>query len=153
MTFEDEDQVYRKHADALIRYATVLVGPDRAHDAVADAVVGVLNNGGLADVDNAKAYLFRAVHNASVAIHTRTSRRERREIAAEAVATVGSLGEANLDVVAVVAGLSPRQRSVVWLTYWEDLPPRAVAATLGISEGSVKRHLARARVAVRKAIQ
>ncbi len=153
MTFETEDQVYRKHADALVRYATVLVGPDRAHDAVADAVLGVLKNGGLTDVGNAKAYLFRAVHNASVAIHTRTSRRERRELAAEAATAVGSLGEANLDVVAVVASLSPRQRSVIWLTYWEDLPPATIAVTLGISEGSVKRHLARARAAARKAMQ
>lgn len=152
MTFDAEDEIYRKHAEGLIRYATVLVGPDRAHDAVADAVLGVLNSGNLTGAENPKAYLYRAVHNASVAIHTRSSRRQRRELAAQSLASVGVLGEANLDVLAVVAGLSPRQRSVLWLTYWEDLRPSAVAATLGISEGSVKRHLARARTAVRKAM-
>ena len=41
--------------------------------------------------------------------------------------------------------LSVQQRASVVLTYWEDLAPSQVAGRLGISEGSVKRHLARAR--------
>jgi RNA polymerase sigma factor (sigma-70 family) len=38
-----------------------------------------------------------------------------------------------------------KQRAVIVLTYWEDLGPSAIAALMGISEGAVKRHLARAR--------
>jgi RNA polymerase sigma factor (sigma-70 family) len=41
--------------------------------------------------------------------------------------------------------LSIRQRAVTVLTYWSDLDPSSVALLLGISEGSVRRHLARAR--------
>jgi RNA polymerase sigma factor (sigma-70 family) len=51
-----------------------------------------------------------------------------------------------------VAGLSVRQRAVVVLTYWADLDPRAVAERLGISEGSVRRHLARARARLREVL-
>ena len=53
--------------------------------------------------------------------------------------------EVDVDVLAAVSRLSVQQRASVVLTYWEDLPPADVAARLGISEGSVKRHLARAR--------
>lgn len=151
--FEGEEEMYRKYADGLIRYATVLVGPDRAHDVVADAVVGVLGGVGLSSVVNAKAYLYRAVHNSAAAMTGRSGARERREIAASMVERTRHLGEADLDVVAAVAALSPRQRAVVWLVYWDDLTAAMAAQVLGISEGSVKRHLARARASVRKALQ
>jgi RNA polymerase sigma-70 factor (ECF subfamily) len=51
----------------------------------------------------------------------------------------------DIDVLRAVGQLSLQQRAVVFLTYWEDLTPGAVAERLGVSEGSVKRHLARAR--------
>jgi RNA polymerase sigma factor (sigma-70 family) len=51
-----------------------------------------------------------------------------------------------------VAALSARQRAVIVLTYWADLDPRHVAERLGISEGSVRRHLARARAHLRKVL-
>jgi len=54
------------------------------------------------------------------------------------------------EVLEAVARLSPRQRAVVFLTYWDDLDPAAVASTLGLGEGSVRRHLARARARLRK---
>ena len=48
-------------------------------------------------------------------------------------------------MLAAVDKLSVQQRASVVLTYWEDLTPNEVALRLGVSEGSVKRHLARAR--------
>ena len=48
--------------------------------------------------------------------------------------------------------LSPRQQATVLLTYWDDLAPRDVAQRLGISEGSVRRHLARARARLRRVL-
>ena len=53
--------------------------------------------------------------------------------------------EVDVDVLAAVDRLSVQQRASVVLTYWEDLSPSEVAFRLGITEGSVKRHLARAR--------
>jgi RNA polymerase sigma factor (sigma-70 family) len=56
------------------------------------------------------------------------------------------------EIAAAVRGLSLRQRAVVVLTYWADLDPAAVAVRLGISEGSVRRHLARARARLREVL-
>ncbi len=49
-----------------------------------------------------------------------------------------------------VSRLSPRQRAVVFLTYWDDLDPGSIAGLLGISDGAVRRHLARARATLRR---
>ena len=48
------------------------------------------------------------------------------------------------EVLAAMKQLSFRQRAVIVLTHSGDLIPRAVAETLGFSEGAVRRHLARA---------
>jgi RNA polymerase sigma-70 factor (ECF subfamily) len=58
--------------------------------------------------------------------------------------------EVDVDVLAAVNKLSVQQRASVVLTYWEDLTPAQIASRLGISEGSVKRHLARARARLRE---
>ena len=49
--------------------------------------------------------------------------------------------------------LSPRQRAAVVLTYWDDLPPDETAEILEMSEGSVKKHLARARSKLRMVLK
>lgn len=56
----------------------------------------------------------------------------------------------DVDVLAAVKKLSVQQRASVVLTYWEDLTPAEVGSRLGISEGTVKRHLARARVRLKE---
>ncbi len=56
------------------------------------------------------------------------------------------------EVLEQVAKLSVRQRAVVVLTYWDDFDRATVAALLGISEGTVKRHLARAHHKLRELI-
>ncbi|MEZ5410241.1 MAG: sigma-70 family RNA polymerase sigma factor [Acidimicrobiales bacterium] len=57
------------------------------------------------------------------------------------------------EVAATVAALSPQQRAVIFLTYWEDLDVRAVADLLDVSEGTVRRHLARARSKLREVLR
>lgn len=59
---------------------------------------------------------------------------------------------ADPDTWEAVVALSVRQRAVVFLTYWEDLDGPAVAEALGISLGSVHRHLHRARETLRRKI-
>jgi RNA polymerase sigma factor (sigma-70 family) len=56
-------------------------------------------------------------------------------------------------VLDAIGRLSVRQRAVVYLTYWDDLDPAATAELLGISEGSVRRHLARARANLRRTLR
>ena len=53
--------LYRDHAIALTRFATVLVGPDDAADVVADAVESLLASGRLVNADYPRALLYRAV--------------------------------------------------------------------------------------------
>ena len=60
--------------------------------------------------------------------------------------------EVDVDVLAAVDRLSVQQRAAVVLTYWEDLSVAEVAQRLKISEGSVKRHLARARSRLRETL-
>ena len=74
---------------------------------------------------------------ASAAQH---ARRDQRSAPAER----WDLPEFHPEVLHAVRSLSVRQRAVIVLTYWADLAPADVADRLGISEGSVRRHLARA---------
>ncbi len=53
------------------------------------------------------------------------------------------------DVLEALSKLSPRQRAAAYLTYIEDLDEATVAETLGISAGSVRQHLGRARAKLR----
>lgn len=49
------------------------------------------------------------------------------------------------DVARSVGQLSPMQRAVVVLFYWEDLSVFDIAHALGVSDSTVKQHLFRAR--------
>jgi RNA polymerase sigma factor (sigma-70 family) len=60
--------------------------------------------------------------------------------------------ESDVDVQRAVANLSLAQRAVVYFVYWEDLREQDIAEVLGISPGSVRRHLVRARAHLRKAL-
>jgi RNA polymerase sigma factor (sigma-70 family) len=145
----DIDALYRAHAHELVRFATGLVGPSDAADVVADAVLRVWRSGRLAHVDEPRSYLFRAVVNEARMHHRGTLRRRAREARAAVDDPSVAQSEPRPEVLEAVARLSVRQRAVVVLVYWDDLDERAVARQLGISTGSVRRHLARARVHLR----
>jgi RNA polymerase sigma factor (sigma-70 family) len=83
------------------------------------------------------------VHEAARS-HRSAGRRRWREHQAAPAESVDP-PELRPEILTAVARLSLRQRSVIVLTYWNDLVPEAVATLLDISEGSVRRHLARAR--------
>jgi len=138
------EEIYRKYADDLVRFATGLVGPFDASDVVTDACLRTFGSPSWRDVTNHRAYLYRSVLNQARSHHRSTLRRRLREQRA-AVADVTDPVEVDVDVLAAVDKLSVQQRASVVLTYWEDLTTSEVALRLGVSEGSVKRHLARAR--------
>lgn len=150
MTLVDDDvAVYRRHADALIRYATALVGPDDAPDVVVDAVLGAFRSPAWRTVVNPRAYLYRSVLNRAMQQRRSDERRQRREhlVALEGVAAPA---EPAVDAHRALAQLSPQQRAVVYLTYWDDLTPAQVAEALGVGEGTVRKQLARAREHLRR---
>ncbi|HEX9969297.1 MAG TPA: RNA polymerase sigma factor [Acidimicrobiales bacterium] len=147
----NDAEVYACLAPELIRFASALVGRDEAADALSAAVVKALASPTWPSVVNRRAYLYRAVFNEAQTQRRRGWQRTARE---SRVVPRPQWDLPNLDpeVVAAVARLSVRQRAVVVLTYWADLAPAAVAERLGISEGSVRRHLARARARLREVL-
>jgi RNA polymerase sigma factor (sigma-70 family) len=142
-------EVYGKYAEELVRFATVLVGPDGAADVVSASVMTAFGAPAWSEVRNPRAYLYRAVLNES----RMTARREARRVRYEQRAAPRDVADApstpRPEVFAAVAALSPRQRAVVYLTYWEDLDSGSAAVLIGISDGAVRRHLARARKTLR----
>lgn len=152
MGVKTDEEIYRKYADDLVRFATGLVGPFDAPDVVSDACLRAFRSQGWHDVANHRAYLYRTVLNQARSHHRSTLRRRLREIRT-AASEVALPAEVDVDVLAAVDKLSVQQRASVVLTYWEDLKPAEVATRLGISEGSVKRHLARARARLKELLQ
>ena len=54
------------------------------------------------------------------------------------------LGEAHREVLAALRRLPRRQREAVVLRYYLDMPAAEIAATMGISQGSVRSATSRA---------
>jgi RNA polymerase sigma-70 factor (sigma-E family) len=141
-------ELYVRHVPRTIGFAYLLTGnrseaEDLVHEAFVRAV-GRLQH--LRVPDTFDAYLLRAVVN----LHTSTLRRlrtERRylERAEERVAADSELDVAERDRVwRALQNLTPRQRAVVVLRYFEDLPERAVADVMHCSVAAVKSLTARA---------
>jgi len=144
-----DEEVYRKYADDLVRFASGLVGPFDAQDVVSDACLRSFRTKAWPGVTNHRAYLFRSVLNEARSHHRSTLRRRLREIRTAPSEAVPP-DQVDVDVLAAIDRLSVRQRASVLLTYWEDLTPTEVGSRLGISEGAVKRHLARARARLKE---
>jgi RNA polymerase sigma factor (sigma-70 family) len=140
----DNEQVYRLHARELTEYATTLVGPFDASDVVTDACLRAFASKSWPEVVNRRAYLYRTVLSVANDHHRSSLSRRLREMRT-AGRDVMLPVEVDLDVLRAVERLSIQQRSAVYLTYWADLAPDDVAAHMGVTTGTVKRHLARAR--------
>ena len=149
MGVSSDEEIYRKYADELVRFATGLVGPIDAQDVVSETCLRAFHAPKWPTVENHRAYLYRTMLNEVRRQHRSTLRRRLREVKASGP-TTQDLNEADLDVLDAVDRLSVRQRAVVILTYWEDLSNKDAAARLGISPGAVKRHLSRARARIRE---
>ncbi|MFG1710345.1 SigE family RNA polymerase sigma factor [Nonomuraea sp. M3C6] len=78
----------------------------------------------------------------------RTWRRPRRlrffaaaEVPEQAMADGSAESDRRLMLARALAVLTPRQRAVLYLRFYEDLPQDQIAARLGCSLGTVKRHI------------
>ena len=144
--------VYGSLAPELIRFAIALVGSHDAADVLSTAVLKALASPGWPTVTNRRAYLYRAVFNTAQTHRRHRRLRIDRETSAEPLEH-WDLPNFHPEVRSAVEQLSVRQRAVIVLTYWADLDPATVADRLGISDGSVRRHLARARSRLREALR
>ncbi len=142
----DDEAVYRSYSVELTRYATGLVGPFDAPDVVTDACLKAFGSRGWPDVVDRRAYLYKTVLTVAKDHHRRTLSRRLREMkSAGRDHLPDPTASVDVEVLDAVERLSVQQRAAVFLTYWEDLAPDAVAERMGVSTGTVKRHLARAR--------
>jgi RNA polymerase sigma-70 factor (ECF subfamily) len=140
-------ETYRKYADELVRFASGLVGPSGAEDVVANAVLRAAASRQWTRVDNQRAYLYRAVLNEASSQHRATTRRLNREMRAyQRDVSSGTEGSSvDFDVLVALRRLSERQRAVIHLTYWADLPATDIALLLDLPTRTVERELSRAR--------
>ncbi|MFN0025661.1 MAG: RNA polymerase sigma factor [Acidimicrobiales bacterium] len=152
LTTESNAALYRKHATELTQYATMLVGPDDAADVVANAVLSCMSSRSWQGVANPRAYLFRATQREAHRVSRSRWRRRSAEERAGPLSAVDPPSVRDTDITSALQRLSLRQRGIVYLTYWEDRSPQQIAALLGISEGAIKRHLARARAQLREVL-
>jgi RNA polymerase sigma-70 factor (sigma-E family) len=137
---------------SLLRFSYALTGnPHDADDLVQEALerVGVRWASISRDGGNPDAYIRRVMVNA------RTSRWRRRR-GETLVAEVPEAGVRTRDrfddepLWQALRELPPRQRAVIVLRYYESLSEAEIAATMGISTGTVKSQAARAMAALRE---
>ena len=145
---ERDAEIYRSHAPELVRYANSLVGPNDAADVVSSAVLKAFTSKSWPSVENPRAYLYRSVLNEVRSQHRSRMRRLAREQRVASPEGV-TMPEVRPEVLAALGALSVRQRAAAYLTYFEDLDEKTVAERLGITAGSVRRHLGRAREKLR----
>lgn len=140
---------------ALFHSAYLLCGNrDEAEDLVqtvlVKVVLGARRHGRL---ENLEAYARMTLVNTFIAGRRRFWRRE--QAYGELPDAPGELvdNDTGLVVRAALATLTPKQRAVLVLRYWEDLSVAATAELLDMRESTVKSHAARGLAAMRAAVR
>ena len=140
--------LYQLHYPALVRLAALLI-PDlaTAEDIVQDAFAAVHGRWHVQpDADAALAYLrWSVVHRSRLVPPL-----EPAEGTGEPAAGTGEPGSA---VLSALRALSPRQREVVVLRYFADLPEAEIAAATGMSMAAVRDHAAQAMSALQAGLE
>lgn len=134
---------------ALLRTATLLTGDrQRAEDLVQEALTKVALRWRRLR-DDPEAYARQIIVRDNISAW----RKRRREVVVDQVPRVvvpdhTAASERRLLLDEALATLTPRQRAVVVLRYYDDLTERAAAEALGVSVGTVKSqtHLALSRL-------
>ncbi len=146
---------YEAHAVSLLRLAMVMTG-DRptAEDVVQDAFLGLQRRWDhLSHTDNALRYLRSSVLNGCRSVFRRRGRHGQADRSGEGAAgpsaeSAAILGEEHREVLNALRRLPPRQRQVLTLRFYLELPIPEIARTMGISQGTVKSTTSRALAAL-----
>ncbi len=145
-----------RYRPALLRYCTSLVGSARAEDVVQQALVNahtaLLRT---PDVRHLRSWLYRIAHNAAL----NTLRAVRDDVPLDPThadpagdpAEAAERSERLRSTLAAVQALPERQRAALVLRELEGRSHDEIADALGVTSGSARQHLMRARAAVRHA--
>lgn len=143
----------RQHGGGLFRTALLLCGDwQLSEDLVQTTLAQLYGSGAWHRVEHPEAYARRTLINAHASFRRR---RMATELVVEGVGDVphipfgrGSDETADaaerIDLFSALAKLSPFDRAVVVLRYWDDLSVLDVAAVLGCSSGAVRNRSMRA---------
>ena len=151
--------MYGDHYRCLVRLAWLLAQDvTTAEDVVQDSFVAMHTAWRrLRDSDRALAYLRQSVVNRS-----RSVRRHRPMVGRIAYQPGSGMPSAeprallsleHAAVVRALRSLSARQREALALKYYGNLSEAQVASAMGVSQGAVKRHVARAIAALRAVVE
>ena len=158
-------QLYRRHRDAVFRFAYRLLGAQSlAEDVTQECFLSLIQRpAGFDPAHGAslRTYLYAAVRNQSL----KHFRRERGHVAVEdllteAPLTAGAKGplgrlleeELTLEVQRAIAELPPLQREALILFEYEELSLAEIALIVGAETGTVKTRLFRAREGLRRSL-
>ena len=131
---------------AMLRWARLVAGDHgRAEDLVQQAFATTHRHWRRITPGSEEAYLRRAVLNAHLSWWRRGVRTERcmAQVPERAGGDLTAAVDARQEMWAALATLPPRQRAVLVLRYYEDLPEADIARVLDVSAGTVKSQAAR----------
>lgn len=140
--------LYGNHGRAIRAVAVrILVDPDRAEDVVQETLIRAWQH--RANLDDpsrgsVRGWLVTTAHNVAVSMLRARSRRPPEvpeSVESESARQVGDHAGPTTDQIVLqeaLTMLSDDQRRVIELIYFADWPIKAVAAELGIPEGTVK---------------
>jgi RNA polymerase sigma-70 factor, ECF subfamily len=143
------ERVYRANFLRFVRVATAVAGDEESGaDAVHDAFVQAVRNRRSYRGDGPlEAWLWRMVVNAA---KKQTGRAGRIEFGELLAAQENGFGD---PVRSLVAALPERQRLTLFLRYYADLDYESIAATLGVTTGTVGATLNAAHAALRGSLK
>jgi RNA polymerase sigma-70 factor (sigma-E family) len=141
---------------ALLRRAFLLTGdPGHAEDLVQESLAKLWLAGRRQQIDNPEGYVLRIMVNGSI---SRWRRLRPFDAVADGRDHPSDGSDAAERVVEqdrmwrAVQSLPPRQRAVVVLRFYEDLPEERIAEILGVAGGTVRSQMAKAREHLRKIV-
>jgi RNA polymerase sigma-70 factor (sigma-E family) len=154
------EQFAALHADALLRNAYLMAG-DRgeAEDVVQECLLRLARKWPrVRSMEHPGAYARRVLFNLILDGGRQRARRRTELLASQATDGPGgaeettTLLEAHVELLQALAGLPPRQRAVLVLRYFADLPAEEVARILDCPPGTVKSRTSRALERLREAL-
>jgi RNA polymerase sigma-70 factor (sigma-E family) len=154
ITHQEIIDLYATHHDALVRFAALMAPEDgMAEDLVQEAFVRLYKSWRkIREPEKVPAYLRSTVANLARGRGRRISTARKHQPAAAPDAASAEEGamrsETQAEVVRLLRTLPDRQRQCLVLRYYEGQTESEIAATLGISIGSVRTHTSRGMAAL-----
>ncbi len=140
------EELVNERSPRLLGYGVMLTGSVAdAEDLLHDAIVKAFGRGRrFGHVNAAEQYVRRTMQTLAVDRH-----RSRRALRCAIDRDDGLHAppqdiDASLDVEAALAVLSARERVCVMMRFYDDMTTTAIAANLGLADGTVKRYLSNA---------